>query len=391
MKFEFYTAAQIVYGRGELGRVGALAGARGRRALVVRGGEHLEASGALARLAASCAEHGVELREFRVAGEPEVATIDAALAVARSEGCEQVLALGGGSALDTGKAVAGLMTHDGTVLDYLEVIGKGQALTRSAAPFIAIPTTAGTGTEVTKNAVVADKSQQFKASMRSRFLVPQVAVIDPELTDSLPPAVTASTGLDALTQLIEPYVSCKAHPLTDGIALTGMRLAARALPRAFRDGGDTEARDEMALAALMGGIALANAGLGAVHGFAAPLGASYPVPHGVACAALLPHVMRANVRALREREPASPVLARYAEVGAVLSGAVRGSAESSDLGIECVERLVAELGVPGLSSYGVTAEAVGDVVKRARRASSMKGNPIVLTEEELGGCLRAAL
>ena len=391
MKVEFYTAARILYGRGELGRSGELVGSHGRRAFVVRGSGHLEASGALARLRQACHEANVAVTEFAVSGEPEVQTIDAALTAARAAECDQVIGIGGGSALDTAKAVAGLLTHDGGVLDYMEVIGKGRPLTRSAAPFIAIPTTAGTGTEVTKNAVVADKSRQFKASMRSPHLVPKVALIDPELTDSMPPELTASTGLDALTQLIEPYVSCKAHPLTDGIALAGVRLAAGALPRAFRDGRDEEARDHMALAALMGGIALANAGLGAVHGFAAPLGASFPVPHGVACAALLPHVMRANVEALRAREPASPALAKYADVGEVLAGLPRGARTAIDAGIERVEQLLEQLRVPGLSRYGLTEARVPELVVGARRASSMKGNPIVLTDDELAGCLRAAL
>ena len=391
MKFEFYTAARILFGRGEFGRVGELARQHGQRALLVGGGEHLEASGAWQQLIAACEQQDVVVTDYRVAGEPEIESIDVALEVAHASGCDQVIALGGGSALDTGKAVAGLMTHDGGVLDYMEVIGKGQPLTRAAAPFIAIPTTAGTGTEVTKNAVIADKSRGFKASMRSPLLVPKVALIDPALTDSMPPEVTASTGLDALTQLIEPYVSCKAHPLTDGIALTGIRLAAEALPRAYRDPTDRLARDQMALAALMGGICLANAGLGAVHGFAAPLGASFPVPHGVACAALLPHVMRANVRALRERDPQSPALGKYAQVGELLAGLARGTEGAADAGVEWVERLVIELTIPGLGRYGMQQSDVDALAAGAQRASSMKGNPLVLTEDELRGCVRAAL
>ena len=388
---EFYTAARIVYGRGELAQVGELAAAHGRAALVVRGGSHLDASGAMGRLRDACRDRGVTVVEHRVTGEPEVASIDAARAAARAAGCNQVIGIGGGSALDTGKAVAGLLTHDGSVLDYLEVIGKGQPLTQPAAPFVAIPSTAGTGTEVTKNAVIADKSRNFKASMRSSFLVPKVALVDPELTDSLPPEVTASTGLDALTQLIEPYVSCRAHPLTDGIALGGVRLAIEALPRAYRDGGDAEARDHMALAAMMGGIALANAGLGAVHGFAAPLGARFPVPHGVACAALLPHVMRANLRALRERDGENPALRKYADVGEVLARLPRGARGAADAGVERVTELVRELGIPRLATFGMTEAHVADLVAGARRASSMKGNPITLTDDELAGCVRAAL
>ena len=211
--------------------------------------------------------------------------------LARREQCDLVIAFGGGSAIDAGKAIAALLANGGELTDYLEVIGKGQPLRHPSVPFIAVPTTAGTGSEVTRNAVLASAEHQVKVSMRSPLMLPRLAVVDPELTLELPPAVTASTGLDALTQLIEPYVSIRANPLTDGFCLEGLRRVSRSLRRAYHAGRDITAREDMSLASLLGGLALANAGLGVVHGFAAPVGGMFHAPHGAICAALLPHGM----------------------------------------------------------------------------------------------------
>jgi len=391
VRFEFYTAAAIVFGRGELARVGELARPLGTRALLVRDGDHLERTGTLPRLAGSLGAAGIAFTEVRVRGEPDVEAVEAAVELARAARPELVIGLGGGSALDTAKAVAGLTPQPGTLLDHLEVVGRGQPLAAAPLPVVAIPTTAGTGAEVTQNAVIAVPERRFKASIRSPRLVPRLALVDPALTDSVPPDVTAATGLDALTQLIEPYVSCRAQPLTDGLALMGIRLVAGALERAFHDGADTAARDDLALAALLGGICLANAGLGAVHGFAAPLGASFPVPHGVACAALLPYVMRANVAALRAGAGPDHALRRYAEIGALLAGPRPNATEDVDAGIAWVAALVRALRIPPLGAYGVTPAAVPDLVIAARQASSMRGNPIVLGDDALAAVLVAAL
>ncbi len=392
MKFEFYTAGRIIYGRGEFDRIGELAANFGRKAMVIRGGDYLRQAGVIDRLAAALDAHDIGRAYYVVKGEPQITTIDEAVEEARLAECDLVIGLGGGSALDTAKAVAGLLTNGGSALDYMEVIGQGKPITKPAAPLIAVPTTAGTGSEVTRNAVIADKARKFKASMRSFYLIPRVALVDPALTHTMPPAVTASTGLDALTQVIESYVSNRAQPLTDGIALRGIRLAARSLRRAYQDGEDATARDDMALAALMGGIALANAGLGAVHGFAAPLGASFPIPHGVACAALLPHVMAANVAALRREDPASPTLVRYADVGEALLGRRLSTEEATiDAGIAFVEELVRDLNIPPLSQFGMTEEDIPDLVERAKRASSMRYNPVRLSDEALAEILRRAL
>jgi alcohol dehydrogenase class IV len=299
-----------------------------------------------------------------------------------------VASIGGGSVIDAGKAIAGLVTNPGEVLDYLEVVGKGQPLQNPAAPFIAVPTTAGTGSEVTRNAVLAVPDQKVKASLRSPFLLPQLAVVDPELTMGLPKAITAQTGLDALTQLIEAYVSIRANPLTDGFCLQGIPLAARSLRRGFHHGDDLAARVDLSLAALLSGLALANAGLGVIHGFAAPIGGRFPAPHGAVCAALLRHGMDVNLRALRSRALQSPAVARYQHVARTLTGRADAGVEDA---IAWVRDVVQELEIPPLNAYGIGPSDVPVLVAEAARASSTKANPLVLTPEELTEVLAGSM
>jgi alcohol dehydrogenase class IV len=308
--------------------------------------------------------------------------------LAIKEYCDFVLCIGGGSVSDAGKAIAAMMTNEGKLLDYLEIIGRGQALQKRSAAFIAIPTTAGTGAEVTRNAVLASPEHQVKVSLRSPLMLPRVAIVDPELTYDLPPALTATTGLDALTQLIEPYVCQRANPMTDGFCVEGIPRAARSLREAVFNGQNKSAREDMAVASLLGGLALANAGLGAVHGFAGPIGGMFPAPHGAVCAVLLPHVMAANLQALRERDAKNPALSRYAKVAALLTGKPDAPA---DAGVEWVHKLVADLPIPKLGTYGIREEHIPDIVVKAANASSMKANPIVLTPDELTQTLRQAL
>jgi alcohol dehydrogenase class IV len=383
LSFEFATAARIVFGAGRLRDAGGIAASFGAHALVVESG-----SGRSVPLIAMLHEHGVATTTFHARGEPTIARVEEGARVARDAPCDIVIALGGGSVVDAGKAIAALVTNRAPVRDYLEVVGRAQPLTETPLPFVAIPTTAGTGAEVTRNAVLLAEEERVKVSLRSPLMLPAVALVDPELTYSVPPDVTAWTGLDALTQCLEPFVSPKGNPLTDGIAREGLVRAARSLRRAFHDGSDVAAREDMCVASLCGGLALANAKLGAVHGFAAPLGGMFPILHGVACARLLAPVAEANVRALRSREAKSPALARYEEVARVLTG--RGDASAED-GATWLRELVEALDVPRLGAYGLRAEGVADVVTQARRASSMQGNPVVLTESELAGTLRAAL
>jgi alcohol dehydrogenase class IV len=300
---------------------------------------------------------------------------------------EVIIGLGGGSVIDVGKAVAALLTNGGEPLDYLEVIGRGQSLTTPSAPCIAVPTTAGTGSEVTRNAVLYAAEHRVKVSLRSATMIPRLAVVDPELTHSVPAEVTATTGLDALTQVVEPFLSHTATPLTDAVCREGMVRAARSLRRAFADGTDAEAREDMALASLCGGIALANAKLGAVHGFAGPLGGLVKAPHGALCACLLPGVMSANLDALRQRQPDSPRIGRFDEVARLLTADPQADARA---GVDWIRALVAELQVPSLQALGLEEADLPTAVEKARIASSMKGNPIALTDAELTAILRAA-
>jgi alcohol dehydrogenase class IV len=383
VNFELAAPARIIFGEGRLQEVGPLAAGMGSRALVVEG-----AGGRAEPLHELLRANGVAITSVRVRGEPTTTLVEQGAAHARGEGCDLVVALGGGSVIDAAKAIAALLTNRGELRDYLEVVGSGRPITERAAPLIAIPTTAGTGAEVTRNAVLMVEEERVKVSLRSALMLPAVALIDPVLTYTLPPAITASTGLDALTQCIEPFVSPRANPLTDAVAREGMQRAAGALRRAFRDGSDVDARRDMAVASLCSGLALANAKLGAVHGFAAPLGGMFPVPHGTACAQLLAPVVATNVRALRARAAASPALARYDEVARILTGHTTARAED---GAAWLRELVDALHVPPLADYGVTAADIPRVSEKARKASSMQGNPIVLTDAELAEALGAAI
>jgi alcohol dehydrogenase class IV len=326
--------------------------------------------------------------QYPVAGEPTVAMVLDGIRMAQAAGCDVVIGFGGGSALDTAKAVAALLTNPGDPLDYLEVIGRGQQIRERPAPFLAIPTTAGTGSEVTRNAVLAVPEQQVKVSLRSPMMLARVALVDPELTYSLPPDVTASTGMDALAQVIEPYVSRRANPMTDLYCREGILRAGRSLRKAYNDGSDQQAREDMAFASLMGGLALANAGLGAIHGFAGPIGGMYPASHGAVCAALLPAAVKINARAMAEREPDHPALRRYAEIAAWVTGSpVAGVAEL----VQWLEELRADLRIPGLSAYGLAAKDLPVLVEKGMVASSMKANPIILNQTELREILEQSI
>ncbi len=382
--FQFATAGQIVFGAGKVRAVAPAAREMGARALVVTG----RSGDRAARLVEELRASGLETGLFKLDGEPTVRAVREGVELGRGEKRDVVIAFGGGSAIDCGKAVAAILGNGGDPLDYLEVVGRGQKLERESAPFIAVPTTAGTGSEVTRNAVLASTEHGVKASLRSPSMLPRLAVVDPELTFDLPPEMTASTGLDALTQLIEPYVSARRNALTDLFCLEGIRRAGRSLRRAYLNGRDAAARADMSMASLLGGLSLANAGLGVVHGFAAPVGGMFPAPHGAVCAALLPHGMRTNLRALRERDEGNEALVRYGTLARILTGRADATAED---GLDWVARLVEDLRIPGLSRYGLTRSDVAVVVEKAARASSMKANPIALTEEELTATLSAAM
>ena len=384
MPFEFSTSQRIIFGPGTASQAGPLARELGRRALVTTGlnPRHSE------QLLAVLSVNGVDYVTLAVPDEPTTDLARQGVRLARESGCDLVIGLGGGSAIDAAKAVAALAANGGDPLDYLEVVGRGQPLTKPSWPCVAIPTTAGAGAEVTRNAVLASPAHGIKASLRSPTMAPRLAIVDPELTYSLPPEVTASTGLDALTQLIEPFTSSKANPLTGALCREGMMRASRSLRTAFENGQDAAAREDMALASLFGGLALANAGLGAAHGFAGPVGGTFHAPHGAVCAAFLPHVMAVNVRALCARQPGSAALRRYDEVAQIVTG--RNAAQAED-GIAWVKSLATALRVPTLAAYGVTTADFPALIEKTAIASSTKANPITLTPDELGEILALAL
>ena len=384
MRFEFSTAGRITFGPGVSDQIPDLVAGFGKRAFLVLGGTPSR----FGRILDQLTSQGITWESFRVTGEPTTDMAQAATTLARHAAAEVVLAIGGGSVLDTGKVVAALLTNEGDLSDYLEVVGKGRPLQNPAASCIVVPTTAGTGAEVTYNAVLGVPDQHVKVSIRSLLMLPRWAIVDPLLTHSMPPALTASTGLDALTQLVEAFVSNKANPLTDGVCREGLQRAGRSLRRAFEDGSDANAREDMSLASLFSGMALANAKLGAVHGFAGPLGGMTNAPHGVICGKLLPYVMQTNVQALQNRVPDSPTIVRFDEVARILTG--RSTTGASDA-VAWIQELCAALGLPGLRRYGLSENDFPAVAAKAKNASSMKGNPIELTDEDRINILRQAI
>lgn len=370
--FAFATAGRITFGAGCATEIPGAVVAHGKRALVVTGA-HPERYDVLDALA----EGQVQMTHVRVQHEPTVDDARAAVEAARE--CDVVLGLGGGSVIDLAKA-AGALVAGTDPMDHLEVIGGGRPLPGPGLPVVAVPTTAGTGSEVTANAVLSSPDHQVKVSVRGPTVLPAAAIVDPLLTIGCPPKVTASSGLDAFTQCLEPYVSPMANALTDGFARTGLTAAGRSLRAAHADGSDVEARTGMALTSLLGGLALANAKLGAVHAIAGVVGGVTGGPHGAICAALLPAVVTVTTAALRSRSPRSPALARYAHAADLVTG--ESQSRTDDL-VGWIRETSQALSIPGLGAYGLSDEDVDHVVHASSRASSMKGHPIDLTADEL--------
>jgi alcohol dehydrogenase class IV len=384
MNFEFATATKIISGPGSLMKIKQEIVDLGKRVLIVTGKSDTHVN----RLLECMNTPDLQVTSFHVPGEPTVEMIAAGVKLAKEHRAMWVVAIGGGSALDAGKAIAILLNNPKDIFNYLEVIGKAEPFSQPALPFIAVPTTSGTGTEVTRNAVLASPEHHVKVSLRSPMMLPRLAIVDAELTYGLPPAITASSGLDALTQLIEPYVSTLPNPITDAICRQGILYAAGSLREVYMDGSNKNARQSMSVVSLFGGLALANARLGAVHGFAGPFGGMFPAPHGMICAKLLPFVTEANVRALRGREPENPVIHRYQEVAEWLTGIDGATPED---GVEWLHKLCDDLSVPPLSEHGFRSIDIPGVVAKSSHSSSMKGNPIKLTEGEMGDILSRAL
>jgi alcohol dehydrogenase class IV len=377
--FELALPRRVLFGPGRAADLPALVAALGRRVLLCTGRDPSRSAHLLSDVD--------PVAVMTVPHEPTVDDVRAATDRARRAGADVVVAIGGGSVLDLGKAVAALLANGTDPLDHLEVVGRGLPVERPSLPYVAVPTTAGTGAEATANAPLRSPEHGVKASMRGPHLLAAVALVDPLLTLSCPPAVTASSGLDALTQCLEPFVSPRANPATDALAAEGLRRGARALQTAYEHGDDASAREEMALTSLFGGIALANAKLGAVHGLAGVVGGVVDAPHGAVCAALLAPTVETNLRALRSRVPDSPALHRYDHAARLLTG--REDARADDA-VTWLRDLVTALHVPALGNAGLLPAQHAEVAEKAARSSSMQGNPVALGEGELREVLDAA-
>jgi alcohol dehydrogenase class IV len=361
-RFEFATAQRIIFGRGVMRELPALTAEFGQRVLLVTGSRPEQWKSRLSYAA---------FKSIR--GEPTVQDIQSGVELAKLHNANVIVAIGGGSVVDAGKAIAAMSTQPGDLMRYIEVIGEGKALEAAPLPFIAVPTTAGTGAEATRNAVIASEEHRVKASLRHLSMLPRIALIDPELAVDLPPHVTAASGMDALTQCLEAFVCSRAQPMTDALCLDGIQRAVRSLELTFQQGHDLDAREDMALCALNSGIALANAGLGAVHGFAAPIGGMFHAPHGAVCAALLAPVWEANAKRVQNR-------AKFDQVDQMLGGDA----------IAWLHGITQRLHIPKLSAWGIQDTDLDEITRKAAAASSMKANPVSLSHDELIAVLRAA-
>ncbi len=384
MKFEFMTANRIIVETGGIQRLGELAKPYGKHALLVCRSNSTSTDLAMRMLE----QIGLKVTPALVKGEPTIDGLNQILSIAKKNAIDFVVAIGGGSALDTGKMIAALMSNDGDVLDYVEVIGKGVPLSKPSLPFIAVPTTSGTGAEVTKNGVVSSPEHHIKVSLRSPYMLAELVLIDPELTLSVPKDVTASTGLDALTQVLEPFVSKHANPITDAFAVEGLKRITRSLKKAYDYPNDLQAREDMAIGSLFGGLALANAKLGAVHGFAGVIGGMFTIPHGVVCAILLPHVVQANIKALKTRDPNHPILSKFDEVAKIMMQNQKATAYDV---MTWLNNLCNHFKIPTLAAYQITQKHIEEIVEKSKHSSSMQGNPIELTNDELKAILVKAL
>lgn len=380
---------RIEFGSGTRLRIPALAAGFGNRVLLVSGARALQTTPHWDELLDGLRKHGLDWDLLRVGGEPSPELVDDAVTNYGDGGFDAVIGLGGGSVLDAAKAIAGLLRVGDSVLDYLEGVGPEKPYRGPATPFIAVPTTAGTGSEATKNAVLSRSGRDgFKKSFRDERLVPEYAVVDPDLLASCPPQLIAANGMDALTQLIESYVSLRASTFTDALAISGLRAARDGLLPWYEGGGDcAAARSRMAYAALLSGITLAQTGLGSVHGLAAPLGAFFPIPHGVACGTLVAGATRVNIAALTARAPDDVALAKYARLAEILcERRIRDVAVAHTALLDLLDEWTARLQLPRLAHYGVTQDDLPRIVANSR-GSSMKTNPLVLTDDEIGHIL----
>ncbi len=384
ISFDFSTSGRIIFGRDSLAKLSGLLESLGKNALIVKGKEYPDPKALYKLLAGADKTRTI----FIVAEEPNAETIQEAVRVGRKNKCDFVIGFGGGAPVDAGKAVSALLNNSGELMDYLEVVGKGQPLEQRGVPYIAIPTTAGTGSEVTRNAVIAIPEKKIKVSMRDAYLLPTVSIVDPELTCSVPPAVTASTGMDAFTQVIEPYVTKISNPMVDMFCREAIPMAAKNLLEVYKNGADLVAREKMSFVSLLGGLSLANAKLGAVHGFAGPIGGMFKAPHGMICAALLPAVLKVNADLISRSAADHQKLSRFREIARWMTGSEKASIQD---GIAWIANLADAMHIPGLADFGISKENFPSIIAKAKQSSSMKGNPVTLSEDQMGIILEMSL
>ncbi|KAA5596243.1 iron-containing alcohol dehydrogenase [Blastochloris sulfoviridis] len=391
--FAIAALPRIEFGAGAVQKLPDLAARFGARLLLVTGAGSFAASPHAGALFQALRQRGLSWQTVEVAGEPSPELVDGAVRAVHGTGIKVVVGIGGGSVLDAAKAIAGLIAPGNSVMDHLEGVGADKPYRGPATPFIAVPTTAGTGSEATKNAVLSRiGADGFKKSFRDDALIARVAIVDPDLLATCPPALVAANGMDALTQLLESYVSARANPLTDALALSGLAAVRDALLDWYdRGAAAVEARAGMAYAALVSGICLAQTGLGSVHGLASPLGALFPIPHGVVCGTLVAAATQVNIEAMTARDPQNPALAKYAAAGRLLANAEGASAEAARTAlVATLADWTQRLALPRLSALGVVADDVARIVAGSR-GSSMKTNPVMLTDDEIARVVAARL
>jgi alcohol dehydrogenase class IV len=376
MILDFSTSNRIIFYPGSIKGITDLLLEFGNKVLIISGSK----SNRIAYLEKYLDPNKISFQKYYTSGEPTITSVKEGISKARDLKIDALIAIGGGSVIDTGKAISAMLTNSGELEDYLEVVGEGKSILNKAKPLIAIPTTAGTGSEVTRNAVIKVQSKKVKVSLRGRKIIPEIALIDPELTLDTPPEITASTGMDALSQVIEPYISKKENSFVDLFCEDAIRRASDYLFKAYKTGNDLSARENMCWVSLFGGIALANAGLGAVHGFAGVIGGAHDIPHGVICARLLPYVFETNFKALSKRQPSNPILKKFKKIARFLIQSDNGDV------IDCVnwlEKLSDEMKIPHLGELGVNIKEFPEIIEKAQLSSSMKGNSIDLNTQEL--------
>lgn len=383
VNFEFATSTRIIFENGSFKKVPGLVNNFGNKVLIVSGKNKSRAR----QLSESLSEKNIHSEIFSIHSEPTISDIEIGAELARKTLCNVVAGIGGGSVVDSAKAIAALVPNQGELTDYLEIIGKGRKLENAPLPFIAIPTTAGTGAEVTKNSVIKSIEQSVKVSLRSDLMYPRLAVIDPELTLTMSPEITATTGIDTLTHLLESFVSIQSNPFIDMLCREGMKRISASLEKAFIDGSNLESRENMALASMLGGMALANVKLGAVHGFAGPLGGMFNIPHGAVCACLLPAAMEINIETLKKQNKNSQ-LSKYTETARILTGNQSATAED---GMIWIKKTVKKLQIPSLSDFQLSPKIFPELIEKAKNSSSMKGNPVVLDNQQLNEILIKSL